>query len=184
MAHGPYAMVHKPQSMGPLGPFLPKSNEAKRGQVGPKPQVGPTKPVLAPKLNQGFPLKFRGRPFLPRCTLHIRIQEWCIYGIIDHYAPFLLRNPIVTPSGPNYVIPNQVPNPSTILKEDLSAIQSGNFLAATRRPFKDPTTWPCNSWVINPHQNYSKRNFQRLSIILIIFKASSTHHSLDISIGP
>ncbi|MBW0505902.1 hypothetical protein O181_045617 [Austropuccinia psidii MF-1] len=30
------------------------------------------------------------------------------------------------------------PNPLPILKEDFSAIQSGNSLAATRRPFKDP----------------------------------------------
>ncbi|MBW0586214.1 hypothetical protein O181_125929 [Austropuccinia psidii MF-1] len=45
---------------------------------------------------------------------------------------------MVTLSGPNYMIPNKVPNPSPILKEDLSAMQSGNSLAATRRPFKDP----------------------------------------------
>ncbi|MBW0470459.1 hypothetical protein O181_010174 [Austropuccinia psidii MF-1] len=37
-------------AMGPLGPFLPKSNEAKRGQVVPKPQVGPPEPILAPNL--------------------------------------------------------------------------------------------------------------------------------------
>ncbi|MBW0502540.1 hypothetical protein O181_042255 [Austropuccinia psidii MF-1] len=65
-------------------------------------------------------------------------QEWCIYGIIYHYAPFLLSNPMVKLYGPNYMIPNQVPNPSPILKEDFSAIQSGNSVAATRRPFKDP----------------------------------------------
>ncbi|MBW0474665.1 hypothetical protein O181_014380 [Austropuccinia psidii MF-1] len=39
--------------MGPLGPFWPNSNEAKRGQGGspsaPKPQVGPPEPVFAPK---------------------------------------------------------------------------------------------------------------------------------------
>ncbi|MBW0523111.1 hypothetical protein O181_062826 [Austropuccinia psidii MF-1] len=45
---------------------------------------------------------------------------------------------MVTLSGPNCVIPNQVPNPSLILKEEFSDIQSGNSLAATRRPFKDP----------------------------------------------
>ncbi|MBW0480300.1 hypothetical protein O181_020015 [Austropuccinia psidii MF-1] len=50
----------------------------------------------------------------------------------------LFSNPMVTFSGPNYMIPNQVPNPSPILKEDLSAIQSGNSSAAIRRPFKDP----------------------------------------------
>ncbi|MBW0528048.1 hypothetical protein O181_067763 [Austropuccinia psidii MF-1] len=34
--------------------------------------------------------------------------------------------------------PNTVANPSPSLKEDFPAIQSGNSLAATRRPFEDP----------------------------------------------
>ncbi|MBW0504984.1 hypothetical protein O181_044699 [Austropuccinia psidii MF-1] len=74
------------------------------------------------------------------CSMHsvLKDQEWCIYGIIYHYAPFPLRHPMVTLSGPNYVIPNQVPSPSPISKKDFSAIQSGNSLVATRRPFKDP----------------------------------------------
>ncbi|MBW0508208.1 hypothetical protein O181_047923 [Austropuccinia psidii MF-1] len=45
---------------------------------------------------------------------------------------------MVTLSEANYIIPNQVPSSSPFLKKDFSAIQSGNFLAATRRPFKDP----------------------------------------------
>ncbi|MBW0496792.1 hypothetical protein O181_036507 [Austropuccinia psidii MF-1] len=45
---------------------------------------------------------------------------------------------MVTFSGPNCMIPNQVRNPLPILKEDVSAIQSGNSLEATRRPFEDP----------------------------------------------
>ncbi|MBW0486313.1 hypothetical protein O181_026028 [Austropuccinia psidii MF-1] len=36
------------------------------------------------------------------------------------------------------MIPNQVPSPSPILKEDSSAIQSGNSLEATKRSLKDP----------------------------------------------
>ncbi|MBW0591838.1 hypothetical protein O181_131553 [Austropuccinia psidii MF-1] len=68
----------------------------------------------------------------------LKDQEWCIYGIIYHYAPFLLSNPMGTLSEPNYIIPNQVPSPSPFLKKDFSAIQSGNSLVATRRPFKDP----------------------------------------------
>ncbi|MBW0520477.1 hypothetical protein O181_060192 [Austropuccinia psidii MF-1] len=67
----------------------------------------------------------------------LKDQKWCIYGMIYHYAPFLLRNPMVTLSGPNYVIPNKVPSPSAISKEDFSAIQSGNSLVVTRRPFGD-----------------------------------------------
>ncbi|MBW0506630.1 hypothetical protein O181_046345 [Austropuccinia psidii MF-1] len=80
----------------------------------------------------------QGKTSLASMRSVLKSQKWCIYGIIYHYAPFLLSNPMMTFSGPNYVIPNQVPNPSPILKEDVSAIQSGNSLAATRRPFKDP----------------------------------------------
>ncbi|MBW0579483.1 hypothetical protein O181_119198 [Austropuccinia psidii MF-1] len=90
------------------------------------------------QLQSRIPLIFSGRLVLPQCTPYSRIQEWCIYGIIYHYAPFVLRKPMVTFSGPNYVIPHQVPNPSPTSKEDLLVIQSGNSLAATRRPFKDP----------------------------------------------
>ncbi|MBW0508088.1 hypothetical protein O181_047803 [Austropuccinia psidii MF-1] len=61
------------------------------------------------QLKSTLPLNSRGRfPMLP-CTLYSRMQEWCIYGIIYHYAPFLLSNPMVTSSGPNSMIPNQGP---------------------------------------------------------------------------
>ncbi|MBW0462536.1 hypothetical protein O181_002251 [Austropuccinia psidii MF-1] len=90
------------------------------------------------QLQARIPLQFRGRFLLPQFIPYSRIQEWCIYGIIYHYAPFFLSNPIVTFSGPNYMIPNKVPNPSPISKEDFSAIQSGNSLVDTRRPFEDP----------------------------------------------
>ncbi|MBW0509497.1 hypothetical protein O181_049212 [Austropuccinia psidii MF-1] len=80
----------------------------------------------------------QGKNSLSSMNSILKDQEWCIYDIIYHYAPCLLRNPMVTLSAPNYVIPNQVPSPSTLSKEDFSAIQSGNSLAATRIPFKDP----------------------------------------------
>ncbi|MBW0589117.1 hypothetical protein O181_128832 [Austropuccinia psidii MF-1] len=80
----------------------------------------------------------QGNTSLPSMHSVLKNQEWCIYGIIYHYAPFLLSNPMVTLSGPKYVIPNEVPNPSPSSKQEFSAIQSGNSLAATRRPFKDP----------------------------------------------
>ncbi|MBW0563140.1 hypothetical protein O181_102855 [Austropuccinia psidii MF-1] len=86
---------------------------------------------------QGFPSS-SGEYFPFFNALCTQDQEWCMYGIIYHYAPFFLSNPMVTLSGPNYITPNQVPNPSPILKEDFSAIQSGNSLEATRRPFKYP----------------------------------------------
>ncbi|MBW0502794.1 hypothetical protein O181_042509 [Austropuccinia psidii MF-1] len=48
---------------------------------------------------------------------------------------------------------------------------------------RTPTTWPCRGWVVISHQDYSKGNSQRLSIISIIVKGESTQKSLDNSIG-
>ncbi|MBW0588644.1 hypothetical protein O181_128359 [Austropuccinia psidii MF-1] len=116
-----------------------------RTQISQEPQVGHKsvhglwKPSEATRsaLSKDSP-PVQGKTSLSSMYYILKDQKWCIYGIIYHYAPFLLRNPMVTLSGPNYLITNQVPNPSPIFKKDFSAIQSGNFLAATRRPFKDP----------------------------------------------
>ncbi|MBW0542120.1 hypothetical protein O181_081835 [Austropuccinia psidii MF-1] len=67
-----------------------------------------------------------------------RIQEWCIYGIIYHYAPALLSNPMLMVSKPNYAISNQVPNSITHFEGSLFSHLVLQFLVATRRPFKDP----------------------------------------------
>ncbi|MBW0483227.1 hypothetical protein O181_022942 [Austropuccinia psidii MF-1] len=57
--------------------------------------------------------QLKGRPLLHQCTLYQRIQVWCRYGIIYHYAPFLLRNPMVIFSRPNYFFSIPVPNSIT-----------------------------------------------------------------------
>ncbi|MBW0525142.1 hypothetical protein O181_064857 [Austropuccinia psidii MF-1] len=155
--------------MGPLGPFWPNSNEAKRGQGGssaaPKARCGPPEPVDDPKwpknhlrtqtghtsvhglwkpseATRSAPSKdsppFQGKTSLSSMHSVLQDQEWCIYGMIYHYAPFLLRNPMVTLSEPNYIVPNQVPSPSPFSKKDFSAIQSQNSMVSTRRPFEDP----------------------------------------------
>ncbi|MBW0579530.1 hypothetical protein O181_119245, partial [Austropuccinia psidii MF-1] len=46
---------------------------------------------------------------IPPCTPYSSLQEWCIYGIRYHYAPFLLSNSMVTLSRPYPTIPNQGP---------------------------------------------------------------------------
>ncbi|MBW0561278.1 hypothetical protein O181_100993 [Austropuccinia psidii MF-1] len=136
-----------------------------QSQVGPKKHVGLPEPAFDPKwpkttsgpklaiksvhglwqpsgATRSAPSKYSPpvQRNTSRSSIHsiLKDQEWCIYGIIYHYAPFLLRNPMVTLSGPNYVIPNQVSNPSPTLKEDFSAIQSGNSLGATRGQLKNP----------------------------------------------
>ncbi|MBW0512135.1 hypothetical protein O181_051850 [Austropuccinia psidii MF-1] len=162
------------RSMGPLGPFWPKSNEAKRGPGGspPAPKArwvqnhkgAHLSPILAPNLNNpkmakrtprttGWPLEttrghqlsyreaspqLRVRPLFHQCTLYQSIQVWCIYGIIYHYAPFLLSNTMGMFSGPKYVFSIQVPKSSTHFKGRPSSNSVLKSLVATRRPFKDP----------------------------------------------
>ncbi|MBW0548992.1 hypothetical protein O181_088707 [Austropuccinia psidii MF-1] len=60
------------------------------------------------QLSKLFP-QLKGKSFLPPCTPYSRLQEWCISGIIYHYAPFLLSNSMVKFSGPNSTITNQGP---------------------------------------------------------------------------
>ncbi|MBW0571950.1 hypothetical protein O181_111665 [Austropuccinia psidii MF-1] len=67
-----------------------------------------------------------------------RIQAWCIYGIIYHCAPILLRNPMVMFSEPKYVIPIQVPKSITHFEGNLFSNSVFQSLVATRRPFEDP----------------------------------------------
>ncbi|MBW0506209.1 hypothetical protein O181_045924 [Austropuccinia psidii MF-1] len=51
--------------------------------------------------------QLQGISSFPSYHPYSRFQAWCIYGIIYHYAPFFLRNPMVTFSGPNSTFPNQ-----------------------------------------------------------------------------
>ncbi|MBW0550319.1 hypothetical protein O181_090034 [Austropuccinia psidii MF-1] len=67
-----------------------------------------------------------------------RIQAWCIYGIIYHYAQNLLRNPMVMFSGTNYASQIQVPKSLTHFEGSLFSNPVLQSLAATRRPFEDP----------------------------------------------
>ncbi|MBW0557091.1 hypothetical protein O181_096806 [Austropuccinia psidii MF-1] len=90
------------------------------------------------QLQEMIPLSFRGRIFLSQCTPYSRMQEWCIYDIIYHSAPVLLSNPMVKLSGPNYVIPNQGPNPSPISKEDLSAFSVWQFPGGYQKTMQGP----------------------------------------------
>ncbi|MBW0553699.1 hypothetical protein O181_093414 [Austropuccinia psidii MF-1] len=67
-----------------------------------------------------------------------RIQAWCIYGIIYHYAPILLTNQMVMFKGPNYSFSIQVPKSITHFEGSLFSHSVFQSLEATRRPLKDP----------------------------------------------
>ncbi|MBW0491532.1 hypothetical protein O181_031247 [Austropuccinia psidii MF-1] len=96
-------------------------------------------------LKSTLPLNPRGIFPIPSCTPYSRMQEWCIYGIIYHYAPFFLNNPMVMFSGPK----PRSQNSSPILKEDSSAHQSSNPWWLSEDLFRTPTPWPRRSWVGN-----------------------------------
>ncbi|MBW0503893.1 hypothetical protein O181_043608 [Austropuccinia psidii MF-1] len=61
------------------------------------------------QLSSILTLNLRGILPIPPCTPYSRWQEWCIHGIIYHYAPFFLSNSMVTFSGLNSMIPNEGP---------------------------------------------------------------------------
>ncbi|MBW0564248.1 hypothetical protein O181_103963 [Austropuccinia psidii MF-1] len=81
--------------------------------VGPNFGHGPPWPLATIRGHQtssaSTPLSLREIPSIPPCTPYSRLQEWCIYGIIYHYAPFFLSNSMVMFSGTNSTFPNQGP---------------------------------------------------------------------------
>ncbi|MBW0560089.1 hypothetical protein O181_099804 [Austropuccinia psidii MF-1] len=115
------------------------------------------------QLQEEIPLIFRGRPFLSQCTPYSRIQEWCIYCIIYHYAPFLLRKSngdIFRPQLHDYKSSTQ-----SIINFKGGSFSYFSLEIPWQLPedhLRIPTTWPCRGWVVISHQDYSKGNSQRL----------------------
>ncbi|MBW0495229.1 hypothetical protein O181_034944 [Austropuccinia psidii MF-1] len=110
----------------------------------------------------------------PPCTAYSRLQEWCIYGIIYHYAPFLLSNSMVTFSGPNPTIPNKGPKiQRPFSKEDSLTHQSRNPWRQSEDHSRIPITWFCRSWGGNFIQDYSKGILRGYTVFQSVFKASS-----------
>ncbi|MBW0565318.1 hypothetical protein O181_105033 [Austropuccinia psidii MF-1] len=72
--------------------------------------------------NKRFPLKIRETSGPTQWTQVCRNQEWCMYGIIYHYAPFFLSNSVVTFSGLHYAISNQFPRQITHFKGRLQTL--------------------------------------------------------------
>ncbi|MBW0495074.1 hypothetical protein O181_034789 [Austropuccinia psidii MF-1] len=142
------------KSVGHLGPFWPNLNKAKKGPRGqslsPNTRWGRPEPVFGPELAKKalgplwtpFSSMASGNPQRPPASqihsspqlkgkifpfLHAPRTQGCRDGIIYHYAPFFLSNPMVTLSGSISMTPNQGPQiPLPISKEDSSAHQSGN----------------------------------------------------------
>ncbi|MBW0537087.1 hypothetical protein O181_076802 [Austropuccinia psidii MF-1] len=138
------------------------------------------------QLRSILPLNLRRILHIPPCTPYSRLQGWCIYSIIYHYAPFLLNNSMVMVSGPNFMIPtSRSQSPIPILKEDSSAHQFGNPWRLSEDYSRIPTTCPCRSWVGSSIKDYSRGRF---SGVLNHFNPFSRHKvlqdPLDSPIGP
>ncbi|MBW0581334.1 hypothetical protein O181_121049 [Austropuccinia psidii MF-1] len=157
-----------------------------RTQVGHKSVHGLWKPSEATRSapSRDSP-PVQGKTSLPSMHSILRDQEWCIYGIIYHYAPFCLSNPMVTLSGPNYMIPNEVPKSITTCKGGRFSYSVWQFPGGYQKTIQAPQppgpagvglsilTRIILRAILRGNQSYS-----------IIVKASSTQHSLDNSIGP
>ncbi|MBW0571104.1 hypothetical protein O181_110819, partial [Austropuccinia psidii MF-1] len=138
-----------------------------------------------PTSSASTPLNSRGILSISPCTPYSRLQEWCIYGIIYHYAPFLLINSMVKLSGPNFTIPNQGPKSNAHLKGGFFNSSVWQSMAAIRRPFKDPNHlalqelgWQFHSWTVPRAFSEAIQSFNHLS------RHQVFQYSLDNSIGP
>ncbi|MBW0491822.1 hypothetical protein O181_031537 [Austropuccinia psidii MF-1] len=162
-----------------------------RTQIDQEPQVGhksvhglwkPSEATRSAPSRDSPPVQ--GKTSLPSMHSILKDQEWCIYGIIYHYAPFSLRNQMVTLSGPSYMIPNEVPKSITIFKGGLLSYSVWQFLGGYQKTIPGPQppgpavvglsilTRTILRVILRGNQSYS-----------IIVKASSTQNSLDNSIG-
>ncbi|MBW0561834.1 hypothetical protein O181_101549 [Austropuccinia psidii MF-1] len=188
--------------MRPLGPFWPKSNETKRGKF-----ISPSEPVLSPNPNQPKMAKTTSGPELTKDHLWATIQSMVSGNhqrppaqLQGKMFPFSMH-PVLKDTGVVHIWYN-IPLWTIFVQQSYGEIfrtksstqsitifEGGSFsYFSLEIPWWLPedhsrtsTTWPCRVWVVISHQDYSKSNSQRLSIIV---KASSTQHFLDTSIGP
>ncbi|MBW0498474.1 hypothetical protein O181_038189 [Austropuccinia psidii MF-1] len=125
------------------------------------------------------------RYLLPSIHSVLKDQEWCIYGIIYHYAPSLLSNPMVTLSGPSYVIPNEVPKAITIFEGGLLSYSVWQFPGGYQKTIQGPQPpGPARVGLSILTRTILRVILRVNKSYLLIVKASSTQHSLDNSTGP
>ncbi|MBW0468568.1 hypothetical protein O181_008283 [Austropuccinia psidii MF-1] len=121
--------------MSPKGLYLkpPNHNLAHqslraRNSKGPKISIDLKTKVMASGNHQSpvVTLKIKESFDPAQWTQVCRIQDWFKYGIIYHYAPFFLSNPMVMDSGLHYVISEKVPKFITPFLRKTSVIQYFN----------------------------------------------------------
>ncbi|MBW0541465.1 hypothetical protein O181_081180 [Austropuccinia psidii MF-1] len=130
-------------------------------------------PEATKPAQQAFPSTSR-ELFHPPCTPYSRLQEWCIDGIIYHYAPFFAQKfngDVFRTKFHNPKFGSQ--NPTPISKEDSLTHQSGNPWQQSEDHSRIPINWPCRSWVGNFIQDDCKGIFRGNTIFQSVVKESS-----------
>ncbi|MBW0520529.1 hypothetical protein O181_060244 [Austropuccinia psidii MF-1] len=157
---------HQPSR--PCGTQTTSGPSPMNGHKDPRTQIGHFQPLEfgnhqrpPNQAQQGFPF-IQGKNFSSPMYSVPWIQEWCIYGIIYHYAPLFLSNRVVMVSGPNYAISNQVPKSITHLEGSLFRHSILQSIAATRGPFEDPNHLALHKFGCTYFQDSSKGNFKSL----------------------
>ncbi|MBW0520173.1 hypothetical protein O181_059888 [Austropuccinia psidii MF-1] len=132
------------------------------------------------KLISILPLNLRGILPFPPCTPHSRLQEWCIYGIIYHCAPFLLSNSMVMLSGPNAIIPNQGPKIQHPFRRRTLQLISLAFHGGYQRTIQGPQSpGPAGVGLAVQFRIIQKGTFLRgITSFQSVVKAASTSASL------
>ncbi|MBW0512455.1 hypothetical protein O181_052170 [Austropuccinia psidii MF-1] len=107
-----WAHLSQSLTMDPNPPILAKNSKDPIFNQGPPVAHFQPWPLVIPRGHQLSSNPFfsltQGEDFPLLHAPHTqKMQEGCIYGIIYHYAPFLLSNPMVTFSAPSSMIPNQ-----------------------------------------------------------------------------
>ncbi|MBW0560196.1 hypothetical protein O181_099911 [Austropuccinia psidii MF-1] len=87
--------------------------------------------------------------------------------------------------GPIHMIPNEgLQNPSPISKEQSSAHQSGNPWRLSEDHFRNPTTWPCRSWVAYSSRIIPRAILRGYSSFNQLSRQKVLQYSLENSIDP
>ncbi|MBW0486160.1 hypothetical protein O181_025875 [Austropuccinia psidii MF-1] len=132
-------------------PYTPENHVLASNTRGPEMGIGDSSPQdfnhglrqspEAPShLHKGVSPQDQGNPQLQlKLDSLCRNQGWYIYGIIYHCVPFFLRNTMVMFSGPHNIIPTPVLQSITHFEGRLFSHSVLHSLAATRRPFEDPS---------------------------------------------
>ncbi|MBW0588279.1 hypothetical protein O181_127994 [Austropuccinia psidii MF-1] len=129
--------------------------------------------------------QLKGDLSIPPCTPYSRLQQWCIYGIIYHYAPFLLNNSMVMFSGPNSTIPNQGPKIQRPFRRRTFQLISLAIHGGNQRTIQgSQSPGPAGVWLAILFRIIPRAFSEVIQSFNQLSSNQVTQYSLDNSIGP